>query len=186
MEELELILEIFEEKMVKTIKALKESLKSIRVGRAAPCLLDGVLVSYYGTLTPINQVANISAPETNLLLIKPYDKGSIKDIEKGIIAADIGLHPNNDGNVIRIPIFQLTEDRRKELVKQVKKITEEFKVQIRNLRRDGNNDLKKLENSSFSEDIIISGMNQIQKKTDEIIKEIDVILASKEASIMEI
>ncbi|AMP20151.1 ribosome recycling factor [endosymbiont 'TC1' of Trimyema compressum] len=186
MEELELILETSEERMAKTIEALKESLRSIRTGRATPGLLDGVLVSYYGTPTPINQVANISAPEASLLLVQPYDKGSIKDIEKGIIAADIGLNPNNDGDVIRIPIPQLTEDRRKELVKQAKKIAEEFKVQIRNLRRDGNDDLKKLEKGSVSEDVIISGIDQIQKKTYEMIKEIDVILTNKEASIMEI
>lgn len=186
MEELKLILETSEKEMKKTIEALKENLKSIRTGRATSSLLDGVLVYYYGTQTTINQIANISSPEANLLLIKPYDKGCIKDIEKGIIAADIGLNPNNDGNIIRIPIPQLTKDRRKELVKQAKKITEEFKVQIRNLRRDSNNNLKKLEKSGVSEDSITSGVNQIQKKTDKMIEEIDVIFANKETSIMKI
>ena len=186
MEALELILETSEERMTKTIEALKENLRSIRTGRATPGLFDGVLVPYYGTPTPINQVANISAPEVSFLLVQPYDKGSIKDIEKGIIAADIGLNPNNDGNLIRIPIPQLTEERRKELVKQAKKIAEEFKVQIRNLRRDGNDDLKKLEKGSVSEDLITNGMDQIQKQTDEMIKEIDAIVTKKEASIMEI
>lgn len=186
MEELELILETSEEKMKKTIEALKDSLRTIRTGRATPGVLDGVLVSYYGTPTPINQVANISAPDASLLVVQPYDKGSIKDIEKGIIMADLGLNPNNDGTIIRIPIPQLTEDRRKELVKQAKKTAEEFKVQIRNLRRDGNDDLKKLEKENVSEDIITGGMDQIQKKTDEMIKEIDSVVANKEASIMEI
>ena len=174
-----------EEKMEKTIGALKESLKTIRTGRANPAVLDSVMVDYYGTPTPIKQVANISAPEPSLLVVQPWDKGSIKDIEKGILSADLGLNPSNDGTVIRIPIPQLTEDRRKELVKQVKKTGEEYKVQIRNIRRDSNDDVKKLEKENVSQDMMDEALDDVQKMTDNYIKEIDKVVKTKEESILE-
>lgn len=186
MEELELILNHAEEKMKKIIDALKEHLKSIRTGRANPALLDGIFVKYYGVDTPIAQVASISAPEANLLVVQPWDKTALKDVEKAILASDRDLNPNNDGNIIRIPIPALTADRRKDLVKQVKKIAEEFKVQVRNVRRDCNDDLKKLEKGSVSEDILSNTIDDVQEMTDKAIKNIDEIIKIKEASIMEI
>lgn len=186
MEELELILNHADEKMKKIIDALKEHLKSIRTGRANPALLDGIFVKYYGVETPIAQVASISAPEANLLVVQPWDKTALKDVEKAILTSDRDLNPNNDGNIIRIPIPALTADRRKELVKQVKKIAEEFKVQVRNVRRDCNDDLKKLEKGSVSEDILSNTIDDVQEKTDKAIKHIDEIIKIKETSILEI
>ncbi len=186
MEELKLILNHAEEKMEKTIEALKEHLKSIRTGRATPALLDGIFVKYYGVETPITQVGSISAPEANLLIVQPWDKTALKDIEKAILTSDRDLNPNNDGNLIRIPIPVLTADRRKDLVKQVKKIAEEFKVQIRNIRRDCNDDLKKLEKGNVSEDNLNNAIDEIQEITDKAIKRIDDIIKIKEVSILEI
>lgn len=186
MEELELILNHADEKMKRIIDALKEHLKSIRTGRANPALLDGIFVKYYGVDTPIAQVASISAPEANLLVVQPWDKTVIKDIEKVILTSDRDLNPNNDGNIIRIPIPALTADRRKDLVKQVKKIAEEFKVQVRNVRRDCNDDLKKLEKGSVSEDTLSNTIDDVQEMTDKAIKSIDEIIKIKEASILEI
>lgn len=186
MEELELILNHADEKMKRIIDALKEHLKSIRTGRANPALLDGIFVKYYGVDTPIAQVASISAPEANLLVVQPWDKTVIKDIEKAILTSDRDLNPNNDGNIIRIPIPALTADRRKDLVKQVKKIAEEFKVQVRNVRRDCNDDLKKLEKGSVSEDTLSNTIDDVQEMTDKAIKSIDEIIKIKEASILEI
>lgn len=186
MEELELILNHADEKMKKIIDALKEHLKSIRTGRANPALLEGIFVKYYGVDTPIAQVASISAPEANLLVVQPWDKTALKDVEKAILASDRDLNPNNDGNIIRIPIPALTADRRKDLVKQVKKIAEEFKVQVRNVRRDCNDDLKKLEKGSVSEDILSNTVDDVQVMTDKAIKNIDEIVKIKEASILEI
>jgi ribosome recycling factor len=186
MEELELILNHADEKMKRIIDALKEHLKSIRTGRANPALLDGIFVKYYGVETPIAQVASISAPEANLLVVQPWDKTALKDVEKAILTSDRDLNPNNDGNIIRIPIPALTADRRKDLVKQVKKIAEEFKVQVRNVRRDCNDDLKKLEKGSVSEDILSNTIDDVQEMTDKAIKNIDEIIKIKEASILEI
>lgn len=186
MEELELILSHADEKMKRIIDALKEHLKSIRTGRANPALLDGIFVKYYGVETPIAQVASISAPEANLLVVQPWDKTALKDVEKAILTSDRDLNPNNDGNIIRIPIPALTADRRKDLVKQVKKIAEEFKVQVRNVRRDCNDDLKKLEKGSVSEDILSNTIDDVQEMTDKAIKNIDEIIKIKEASILEI
>ncbi|MDD2370670.1 MAG: ribosome recycling factor [Firmicutes bacterium] len=186
MEELELILNHADEKMNKIIDALKEHLKSIRTGRANPALLDGIFVKYYGVETPIAQVGTISAPEANLIVVQPWDKTALKDIEKAIIGSERDLNPNNDGNLIRIPIPVLTADRRKDLVKQVKKIAEEFKVQVRNVRRDCNDDLKKLEKGSVSEDILSNAIDNVQELTDKSIKHIDEIIKIKETSILEI
>lgn len=186
MEELKNIIKNTEGKMKKTIEVYKDHLKTIRTGRANPGLLDGIMVSYYGVDTPIAQVGNISAPEPNLLVVQPWDKTAIKDIEKAVISSERGLNPNNDGDILRIPIPALTEERRIELVKQVKKMAEEFKVQIRNARHDGNNDLKKLDKGSVSEDSLGEAEDEIQKLTNSYIEEIDTIFNNKEESIMEI
>ena len=186
MEELKIISENTEEKMKKIIEALKEHLKVIRTGRATPSILDGIIVDYYGVETPIAQVGSISAPEANILVVQPWDKTALKTIEKAILTSERGLNPNNDGNIIRIPIPSLTEERRKELVKQVKKVSEEFKIQIRNTRRDGNDDLKKIEKEKVSEDSLKETEDKIQNSTDSYIKKIDEIVKNKEAAIMEI
>ena len=186
MEELQLILNHAEEKMKKIIDALKEHLKTIRTGRANPTQLDGIFVKYYGVETPLAQVGTISAPEANLLVVQPWDKTALKDIEKAIIASERDMNPNNDGNIIRIPVPALTSDRRKELVKQVKKIAEEFKVQVRNVRRDCNDDLKKLEKGSVSEDTLSNAIDDVQEITDKAIKQIDEIIKIKETSILEL
>jgi len=186
MEELKRILDHTDEKMKRIHDALREHLKSIRTGRANPLLLDGIMVNYYGVDTPIAQVGSISAPDANLLVIQPWDKTALKEIEKAILSSDRDLNPNNDGIVIRIPIPALTEERRKELVKQVKKIAEEFKVQVRNVRRDSNDDLKKIEKGSVSEDAITESIDAVQTKTDKAIKVVDEIIKNKEISIMEI
>lgn len=186
MEELELILQHADDKMKKVLEALKEHLKTIRTGRANAGMLDGILVSYYGVDTPIAQVGSVSAPEPNLIVVQPWDKSALKDIERAIIASERNMNPNNDGIVIRIPIPPLTEERRKELVKQVKKVAEEFKVQIRNVRRDANDHLKKLEKGSVPEDTLKESIEEMQEKTDKAIKNIDEIARIKEAAIMEI
>ena len=134
-----------EERMNKSAEALKRELATLRAGRATPALLDKIQVDYYGAMTPLNQMANISAPESRMLLIQPWDKGAMKGIEKAILASDLGLTPTNDGTVIRIAIPQLTEERRKELVKIVRKKSEDAKVAVRNIRRDLNDEIKKLE-----------------------------------------
>ncbi|MFV9509825.1 ribosome recycling factor [Tepidibacillus sp. LV47] len=176
-----------EEKMSKTIATLKKDLASVRAGRANPALLDKVLVEYYGAPTPIHQLANISTPDPRSLVIQPWDKSVLGEIEKAILKSDLGLTPTNDGVVIRITIPQLTEERRKELVKIVKKMGEESKVAIRNIRRDGNDELKKLEkNGDISEDELRRTQDEIQKLTDKYIAEVDSIIANKEKEIMEV
>ncbi|TCS82973.1 ribosome recycling factor [Tepidibacillus fermentans] len=176
-----------DEKMSKAIVSLKKDLASVRAGRANPSLLDKVHVEYYGTSTPINQLANISAPDPRTLVIQPWDKSVIGEIEKAILKSDLGLTPTNDGIVIRITIPQLTEERRKDLVKVVKKMGEESKVAIRNIRRDGNDDLKKLEkNGDISEDELRRTQEEIQKLTDKYIAEVDTIVSVKEKEIMEV
>lgn len=176
-----------QEKMDKTIAVLKKDLASLRTGRATPALLDKIMVEYYGAMTPINQMANVSAPEPRLLVIQPWDKSVMSDIERAIMKSDLGLTPNNDGTVIRLGIPQLTQERRNELVKVAKKKGEESKVVIRNLRRDANDDLKAFEkDGDISEDDSRRGQDEIQKITDKYIKEIDNIITTKEAEIMEI
>lgn len=186
MEELKIVLDSTEEKMKKIIEALKEHLKVIRTGRATPSILEGIMVDYYGVETPITHVGSINVQEANLLVIQPWDKTALKIIEKAIIASERGLNPNNDGNVIRIPIPSLTKERRGELVKQVKKVSEEFKIQIRNARRDGNYDLKKIEKCKVPEDSLKEIEEKIQNLTDSYIKKIDEIAKNKEIAIMEI
>ncbi|MBC1456359.1 ribosome recycling factor [Listeria sp. FSL L7-1582] len=176
-----------QDKMTKSEQALQHQLGSIRAGRANASLLDRVSVDYYGAPTPINQVAGVSVPEARLLMISPYDKTALGDIEKAILKADLGIMPNNDGEVIRIAIPQLTEERRKELVKEVKKEAEDAKVAIRNVRRDANDDLKKLEKSGdITEDDLRNFTEDVQKLTDASIKKLDEIAKSKEEEIMEV
>lgn len=175
------------ERMAKGIQAYTRELASIRAGRASASLLDRVTVDYYGAPTPVNQLAGISTPEARLLVIQPYDKSILGDIEKAILKSDLGLNPSSDGTVIRLAIPQLTEERRKELVKLVKKEAEEAKIAIRNIRRDANDELKKLEkNGEITEDALHGYSDDIQKLTDEHISKIDQITKDKEKEIMEI
>ncbi len=173
--------------MQKTIDFFKEELTTIRAGRANPRILDKVMVSYYGTETPINQTSNISTPEPRLIQVKPFDVNTLSDIEKAINAANLGFNATNDGKVIRIAMPVLTEERRKELVKQVKGMGEEAKVAIRNLRRHANDEVKKQEKEhDMTEDDLVRAEKDIQKITDEFTKKIDVMLEEKEAEILEI
>lgn len=175
------------ERMTKAIQAYTRELASIRAGRANASLLDRITVDYYGAPTPVNQLAGISVPEARLLVIQPYDKSILGEIEKAILKSDIGLTPSNDGSIIRLTIPQLTEDRRKDLVKLVKKESEEAKVAIRNVRRDANDDLKKLEkNGEITEDDLRGYSDDIQKLTDEHINKIDSITKDKEKEILEV
>ncbi|MGP7817475.1 ribosome recycling factor [Niallia sp. 01092] len=175
------------EKMNKAIQSYSRELASIRAGRANASLLDRISVDYYGAPTPVNQLAGISVPEARLLVIQPYDKSVLGEIEKAILKSDIGLNPSNDGSVIRLSIPMLTEERRKELVKNVKKESEEAKVAIRNIRRDGNDDLKKLEkNGEITEDALRGYNDDIQKLTDEFISKVDALTKEKEKEILEV
>ena len=176
-----------DEKMSKVIAAFQREMANLRAGRANPSLLDRIEVDYYGTSTPLNQLAGISAPEPRLLVIQPWDKNAMGEIEKAILKSDLGLTPNNDGSVIRLAIPQLTEERRKELVKFVRKKSEESKVSIRNIRRDANDSIKKLEKASeISEDEHKRAQDSVQEMTDEKIKEIDAITELKENEMMEV
>lgn len=175
------------ERMEKSIGAFKEKLSEIRAGRANPAILNKVKIDYYGTPTPINQVAGVSVPEARLIVIQPWDVSVLKDIEKAILASDIGLNSNNDGKVIRLAFPELTEERRKELAKEIRKIAEEAKVAIRAIRRDGIDEAKaKQKNSEITEDELKSAETEIQKITDKYIDEIDKILADKEKEIMSV
>jgi ribosome recycling factor len=173
--------------MDKSIKALANEFASVRTGRASTTLLDKITVDYYGTETPLNQIASVSAPEPQLLVIQPYDKGAMSGIEKAIQASDLGLTPNNDGTVIRLPFPPLTEERRKELVKVCKQYAEEARVAIRNIRRDSNEKLKKMEKDhDIGQDDFHRAEDEIQKLTDAHVKTIDEALARKEEEIMEV
>jgi ribosome recycling factor len=175
------------EKMTKAVSAYSRELATVRAGRANPAILDKIVVDYYGAPTPINQLANISVPEARLLLISPYDKSVLTEIDKAIQKADIGLNPSNDGTIIRIAFPALTEERRKDLVKVVKKYAEDAKVAIRNIRRDANDDLKKLEkNGDITEDELRGFSDDIQKQTDAHIEKVDSITKEKEKEILEV
>lgn len=175
------------DRMDKAIQSYSRELASIRAGRANASLLDRITVDYYGAPTPVNQLAGISVPEARLLVIQPYDKTVLGDIEKAILKSDIGLNPSNDGSVIRLSIPMLTEERRKELVKNVRKESEEAKIAIRNIRRDGNDDLKKLEkNGEITEDDLRGYNDDIQKLTDEYINKVDALTKEKEKEILEV
>lgn len=170
-----------EERSHKTISVLKEELNTVRAGRANPALLDRVTVEYYGTPTPLRNIANVSVPDPRTLMVAPFDPKSIADIEKAINVANIGINPSNDGKCIRLVIPQVTEERRKELTKTVKKIGEDSKIAIRNLRRDANDALKKLEKDhEITEDELKKALDDIQKATDKTTKEIDDIIANKD------
>jgi len=175
-----------EDRMAKALSNLKKELASLRAGRATPSLLDRVQAEYYGVMTPINQMAGITTPDPRTLLIQPWDKQALSAIEKAILKSELGLNPVNDGNVIRISIPPLTEERRAELVKMTKKYGEEAKVAVRNIRRDANDEIKKLEKQGMPEDESRRHQEDIQKFTDKYIAEIDKILAAKEKEIMEI
>ncbi|GMK48079.1 MULTISPECIES: ribosome recycling factor [Paenibacillus] len=175
-----------EERMEKAIGALKRDLATLRAGRATPALLDRVQVEYYGAPTPVAQLANINVPDSRTLFIQPWDKSSIAAIEKAIMKSDLGLTPSNDGSAIRITLPPLTEERRTELVKTTKKFGEEAKVAIRNIRRDANDDIKKLEKTTISEDESRRHQEDIQKATDRFIAEVDKVLVAKEKEIMEV
>ena len=173
-----------EERMNKTISVYEEKLSEVRAGRANPAILNKVKIDYYGTPTPINQVAGVSVPEARLIVIQPWDVSVLKDIEKAILASDIGINPNNDGKVIRLAFPELTEERRKELVKDIKKMAEEAKVAV---RRDGIDEAKtKQKNSEITEDELKNAENDIQKLTDKKIEEVDKILENKEKEIMSV
>ena len=175
------------EKMEKTISVFSENLAEVRAGRANPAILNKVKIDYYGTPTPINQVAGISVPEARLIVIQPWDASILKDIEKAILTSDIGINPNNDGKVIRLAFPELNEERRKELVKEIRKTAEEAKVAVRSIRRDGIDEFKKKQkDAEITEDELHSAEEQIQKITDKKIEEIDAILANKEKEIMSI
>ena len=176
-----------EEKMDKTISVLTENFAEVRAGRANPAILNKVKVDYYGVSTPINQVAGISVPEARLIVIQPWDMSILKEIEKAILASDIGITPNNDGKVIRLSFPELNEERRKELVKDRKKMAEEAKVSIRSLRRDGMDEAKKAQkDGDITEDDLRNAETEIQKLTDKKVEQIDSILANKEKEIMSV
>ena len=178
---------VFEEKMQKTMNVLKNELNAVRAGRANPALLDKVIVEYYGTPTPLKNLSNISVSEPRTLMVAPFDPAAIGDIEKAINASELGINPSNDGKVIRLTIPMLTEERRKELSKTVKKIGEDAKIAIRNQRRDANDKIKKEEKSGeLTEDDLKRALDEVQKLTDKYTKEIEKFVSEKEAEIMEV
>ena len=178
-------LKVYDTKMQKTLHSLDAELATIRAGRANPHILDKLTVDYYGSATPIQQVANISVPEPRMILIQPWEKKLIKDIEKAILTSDLGINPNNDGSAVRLIFPELTEERRKDLAKDVKKKGEGAKVAVRNIRRDANDLLKKLEKGGeITEDELADGEDQIQKLTDKMIAKVDKAVEEKTAEIM--
>jgi len=181
------IYSVHEEKMKKALEVLRKEYGTLRAGRATPALLDKITIDYYGTPTPVTQVANISVPEPRLIVIQPWEKPLLAQIEKAIMKSDLGITPNSDGSIIRLNIPQLTQQRRTELVKVVHKKAEDDRIAIRNLRRDANDGIKKLEKDKvISEDEAKKAQEDMQKLTDKYIKEIDHIMASKEKEIMEV
>lgn len=179
--------EMMTEKVAKSLSVLKEDLNTVRAGRANAALLDKVTVNYYGTPTPLKNLSNISVPDPRTLMISPFDPKSISEIEKAINIANIGINPANDGKIIRLVIPQVTEERRKELTKLVKKMGEECKVAIRNERREANEDLKRMEKATeITEDDLKKDLDEIQKKADKAIKDVDDIVAAKEKEILEV
>lgn len=177
-------LQLYDDKMKKTVEFLESDYGTIRAGRANPHVLDKLRVNYYGTPTPIQQVGNVTVPEARIIQIAPWEKSLLREIEKAIQTSDLGIHPTNDGNVIRLVFPELTEERRKDLAKEVKKKAEEGKVAVRNIRRDGNDSLKKLGKTEVSEDEIKQLEEQLQKLTDKYIKDIDALMETKTKEIM--
>ncbi len=179
--------EIYKEKMSKTISVLKEDLNTVRAGRANAALLDQITVDYYGVMTPVKNLANIQVPDPRTLMIIPFDPKSLKNIEKAIQMSNLGINPTNDGKNIRLVIPPLTEERRKELTKVIKKMGEESKVAVRNCRRDANEQIKKAEKAGeLTEDDVKKDLDEIQKMTDKCMKDIDQIIANKDKEIMEL
>lgn len=184
---MDLVISSCEERMKKSIASLKDDFAAVRTGRASAALLDKIRVDYYGEKTPVSGVANISVPEARLIVVSPWEKNMISEVEKAIRSSELSLNPSNDGKVIRIAIPPLTEDRRKELVKQCKAMAEQSRVAIRNIRRDGNDELKKmLKDTEISEDVEKKGAETLQKLTDSYIAEIASILEAKEKEILEV
>lgn len=179
------IMKTTDDKMGKTLIALKKDLASLKAGRANPAMLDRIEAEYYGTMTPLNQLANISVPEARILQIQPWDKSSLKAIEKALLISDLGLNPNNDGTIIRLIIPELTEETRKNIVKTVKKYGEDAKIAIRSVRREGNDNIKEFK-SDMSEDDIKKAEEEIQNITDNYVKKVDEIIEVKEKEIMSI
>ena len=177
-------LQVYEDKMKKTMASLESDLATIRAGRANPNVLNKIMVDYYGTPTPIQQVGNVSVPEPRMILIQPWEKSMVKAIEKAIQTSELGINPTNDGSAIRLVFPELTEERRKELVKDVKKKGEGAKVAIRNIRRDGNDALKKLKGSEVSEDEIKDMEEELQKVTDKFVKKVDEAVEAKSKEVM--
>ena len=176
-----------DDKMEKSISVYSEKLSEVRAGRANPAILNKVKIDYYGTPTPINQVAGVSVPEARLIVIQPWDASVLKDIEKAILASDIGINPNNDGKVIRLSFPELTEERRKEIVKDIRKMAEEAKVAVRSIRRDAIDEAKKAQkDSEISEDELKSAEDNIQQLTDKYVAKVDEILGAKEKEVMSI
>ena len=185
----ETILAEAKKRMKASLETLHKELATVRTGRANASILDAVQVEYYGTHMPLNQIASVSVPEPCMLLIQPFDKGAMKAIETAILKSELGLNPANDGNVIRLPIPPLTEERRKELTRVVNKMGEEIKTAIRNIRRDANEDVKKLEkdkNAHLSEDAAKKALDDIQKLTDQFVKEVDETVKHKDAEILKV
>jgi len=181
------IIQKSDEKMDKTIIILKKELATLKAGKANPTMLDRISVEYYGSETPINQLAGISAPEPRVLLIQPWDKASLKSIEKAILQSDLGINPSNDGNVIRLIVPELTEETRKQIVKKVKKSGEDAKVAIRSIRRDSNDKIKNLKkDNEITEDEAQNAEETMQKLTDKFIKKIDEIVMDKEKEVMSV
>ena len=181
------ILKDASERMDKSVENLRQELSKIRTGKATTALLDGIKVEYYGTMTPLSQMANVSVLDPHTLSIQPWDKSALNSIEKSILTADLGLNPANDGNVIRVPIPPLNEERRKELVKLIKRFGEEAKIALRNIRRDANDHLKKAEKEDHvSEDARIKAEKDVQEMTDKHVERIDEMIAHKEEEIMEV
>jgi ribosome recycling factor len=181
------IIDLAHQEMQKALEAFKHELSRVRTGRASTALVEGLQVNYYGAKTPLRQLASLAAPEPRLLVITPYDKSATHEIEKAIQTSDLGLMPHSDGKVIRIPIPELTQERRKEVVKHVRKIAEEFRVSVRNHRRDANNMLKDLKTEKkVTDDELRATEAKVQQFTTEYIEKIDRVLASKEAEIMEV
>lgn len=177
-----LIMEELNERMTKAIESFERDLATVRTGRANPSMLDRIMIDYYGSPTPVNQIASIKVQEGRSLVIKPYDASSLKDIEHAIMVSDLGLNPQNDGTMIRLNVPALTEDRRKEFAKQVGKFAEQAKVAVRNIRRDANDQIKKLE--EISEDEKKRAQDNVQKETDKFTKKIDEIAKAKETDIL--
>lgn len=178
---------VIEEKMMKTVSVFEENLAEIRAGRANPAILNKIQIDYYGVPTPINQVAGISVPEARLIVIQPWDGSVLKEIEKEILKSDIGINPNNDGKVIRLNFPELTEERRKEIVKEIKKIAEEARIAVRAIRRDGIDDFRKQQkDNQITEDDLKTAEDAIQKLTDKYVEKIDTLLDNKEKEVMSI